>query len=155
MRKKFIRVSYSGFSLLELMIVLTIIAILAAIAIPNYQLYVKKAKFSEVITQISPYKTSVELCFQLLGSLGDSENNCGTPGKNEVPPDFMASDPKKNYVAKIYTVYQQPDVHITAVTQGLGKEYNYTLIAHLTETGEILWSVDPSSTCLIDGLCHS
>lgn len=40
----------SGFTLIELMIVVAIVAILAAIALPAYQTYTKKAKFSEVIT---------------------------------------------------------------------------------------------------------
>lgn len=39
----------SGFTLIELMIVVAIVAILAAIALPAYQSYTKKAKFSEVI----------------------------------------------------------------------------------------------------------
>jgi type IV pilus assembly protein PilA len=144
----------SGFSLLELMIVLTIVAILAAIAIPNYQLYVKKAKFSEVITQLTTYRTSVEICAQLLGSLGDEQANCGTPGQNEIPNDFVAEATNKHYVASIRTHYEAPLVVISAVSQGLGASYNYILTARYAEDGVLAWSVDPNSSCLTAGICH-
>lgn len=145
---------YLGFSLLELMIVLTIIAILAAIAIPNYQLYVKKAKFSEIITQLTTYRTSVEICTQLLGGLGDAENNCGTPGQNEIPNDFIADTENKHYVASIHTRYAFPKVSITAVSQGLGAAYSYILTAQPGADGILVWTVDSSSSCLAAGICH-
>jgi len=51
-----------GFTLIELMIVIAIIGILAAIAVPQYQTYTNKAKFSEVIQATAPFKLAVELC---------------------------------------------------------------------------------------------
>lgn len=70
-----------GFTLIELMIVVAIIGILAAVAIPSYQTYTKKAKFSEVVLATSTYKTAVELCAQNLGTL----TGCDL-GSNGIPP---------------------------------------------------------------------
>ncbi|MDG6895915.1 prepilin-type N-terminal cleavage/methylation domain-containing protein [Volucribacter amazonae] len=51
-----------GFTLIELMIVVAIIAILATIAIPSYQNHTKKAAISELLQAVAPYRSEVELC---------------------------------------------------------------------------------------------
>ncbi|WP_410686631.1 pilin [Avibacterium paragallinarum] len=57
-----------GFTLIELMIVIAIVAILATIAIPAYQNYTKKAAISELIQAASPYRSEVELCIYNTGA---------------------------------------------------------------------------------------
>ena len=52
-----------GFTLIELMIVMAIVGILAALAIPAYQIYVTRAKISEVIIQASSVKALVNEAF--------------------------------------------------------------------------------------------
>lgn len=70
----------SGFSLIELIIVLTIIGILSSVALPSYQTYTKKARFVEVISIAETYKTAVAVAIQQGIDLSDISN-----GKSGIP----------------------------------------------------------------------
>ncbi len=70
-------VNQSGFTLIELMIVIAIIGILAAVALPAYQNYTDKAKYSEVVQSTSALKTAIEVCAQVEGDLQDCEHSEG------------------------------------------------------------------------------
>lgn len=54
--------SQQGFTLIELMIVIAIVAILSAIGLPAYQNYLQKAALTDMLQTAMPYKTGVELC---------------------------------------------------------------------------------------------
>jgi type IV pilus assembly protein PilA len=69
-----------GFTLIELMIVVAIIGILAAVALPQYQDYTKKAKLSNAITAMENYKVAVAVCVQETGTVtGCSSGTNGIP----------------------------------------------------------------------------
>ena len=69
MKNMSIQKAQQGFTLIELMIVIAIIGILASVALPAYQNYTKKAKFSEVVIGTAGLKTAVELCAQDLATV--------------------------------------------------------------------------------------
>lgn len=89
----------SGFTLIELMIVVAIIGILAAIAVPQYQQYTNKAKFTEVVNATAPMKGAVEICINAQGLTGsDAITNCDN-GKNGVPAAASAYGNVKSVTA--------------------------------------------------------
>jgi type IV pilus assembly protein PilA len=127
----------SGFTIIELLIVVAIIGILAAVAVPTYLTYTKKAYFSEVVQATGPYKLAVETCYQTQGAI----TNC-TNGSNGVP----AAPAATGVVASVAT-----SAGVITAT-GQGKAGTDTFILTPTPTNNVLvWA--PSGTCVAAGTC--
>jgi len=87
-----------GFTLIELMIVVAIIGILAAVALPAYQDYTVRAKVSEAVLAGSTCRTAVSEAFQSAATLPDA-NEFGC----EVNTTGTATTPASKYVLSVVT----------------------------------------------------
>ncbi|WP_339010926.1 pilin [Aeromonas popoffii] len=141
----------SGFTLIELMIVVAIVAILAAIALPAYQSYTKRAKFSEVIAAVGPAKTAVEVCVQGYTGTGTIEDDCAAAadtaisGASAVTANFASADVSSGGAGG--------DITITATATAALDNSTYSLVTSggVTTGGQVLWTI--SGSCKTDGKC--
>lgn len=93
--------TYQGFTLMELLIAIVIVGILTSVALPSYRKYLQKARYSELVQAASPYKLSVEECYQNMGSL----EQCSA-GQSGVLPAVTANTAKAsiNVASGVITV---------------------------------------------------
>ena len=92
----------NGFTLIELMIVIAIIGILSAVAVPQYGAYTKRAKFADLVQRTATLKSAIHLCVQDLNTLSECENGLnGVPYDITTPDKYLASMTSSNGIIEV------------------------------------------------------
>jgi type IV pilus assembly protein PilA len=133
------RTSQRGFTLIELMIVVAIIAILAAIAIPAYQNYLIRGQVTEGTVLATGPKAAIWDFYSDTGRFPPSNESAGLPGPTSITGSYIA----------------QVDVTNGKITATFGGDANTAITASGKNTlvlspwtqggGSILWTCTPST----------
>ena len=121
---------------------LVIMTILAAVAMPAYQTYADRARFSEVVLQTTPYKSAAEVAVQTgrAANAGDLDaGNFGIPANNTgIVGQFVAS-------------VTMEDGTVEAVSQNIGTADTTFQLIGSVQNGGIVWT--ETGPCRQVGLC--
>jgi type IV pilus assembly protein PilA len=145
---KMVKKAQAGFTLIELMIVVAIIGILAAVALPAYSKYMDKAKFSEVMLSTQAVKTAVEICGQDKGGAAGALNAACVQNAEGIPADTTVAT---KYVTSVKTAASGVITAVPVAFGGVTAAETYVLTPALDADGKVQWTV--SGGCLAKQLC--
>ena len=133
--------NHKGFTLIELMIVVAIIGILAAIAIPQYQNYVARSQVAEALSLASGAKTAVAEYFNTNGTFPADNTEAGLSDPEDISGKYVSSvkwehagtTPHPNGNPKYFVVTFASDAH------SFLSDKEFLLCANQTGESPIQW----------------
>jgi type IV pilus assembly protein PilA len=136
----------NGFTLIELMIVVAIIGILAAVALPAYQNYSNRAAFSELVLAVTPLKTATELAIQTRSPAALANLNAGAMG---IPANVAAGADQHGSSVALGVLLMTWRTTANGTAEALaGTTYSLTASGI---TPPVQWT--EGGTCLTSGFC--
>ena len=128
----------AGFTLIELMIVVAIIAILAAIAIPAYQDYLVRTQVTEGMSLASGAKASVWDFVSNTGRFPPNNESAGLATSSSIKGSYVSSVDVTGGVIKVLFNGPKANSHITASS-------TYLILSPISHAGSIEWRCTPST----------
>mgnify|MGYP003945831747 CR=1 FL=1 len=128
----------AGFTLIELMIVVTIIAILAAIAIPAYQDYLVRAQVTEGMSLAGGAKAAVWDFVSNTGRYPPNNQSAGLATSTSISGSYASKVDVTDGKIQVYFQGSKANSHINGASK-------YLALSPITQTGSIVWTCTPST----------
>jgi type IV pilus assembly protein PilA len=129
-----------GFTVIELMIVITIVSILAVIALPAYQDYALRSKVAEGVGFLGEAKTSVTERYYKTLKMPTNNNQAGLmPAENYAVFDFVQR-------LEVGTQPRAGTIVVTFDLPGTVSNGKKLQLVPDTQTGEVIWTCEPTPT---------